>query len=165
MKSGPRTGFRWDRENIAYAIDLWHRHHLRPPTAREWQLAGHNHPSCATVRRVYGTWNAAICATGLRPVGAGSRRIKDQTVLDRSRRWSRPRIVASIRAWASLHGRPPLLDEWRKAAPNRPCVSTVKRRFGSWNNGITAAGFVPRDRRETLRHNGLVEPVAATPPS
>lgn len=152
MRSGPRSGFRWTKENIVYAIDLWHRRHLRPPTAREWKSAGDDHPSAPTVRRVFGTWNRAIRASGFRSVGPGRRRVKNARELDGSRRWSESRIITSIRLWTLSYGRPPLLDEWRQAAPGRPCVSTVARRFGSWNRAIEAAGFVPRDRRETLRN-------------
>ncbi len=44
MRSGPRDGFRWDRQTIAYAIELWHRRHLRTPTVAEWEQAGPDHP-------------------------------------------------------------------------------------------------------------------------
>jgi hypothetical protein len=109
---------------------------------------------------VFGTWNAAIRAAGLTTVGPGNRRVTDPHELDRSRYWNEKRIVVSIRLWAVRHGRPPYLDEWRCAAPGRPCVSTVKRRFGSWNSAIEAAGFAPRDRCATLRQNEPVGDVA-----
>lgn len=67
MRSGPREGFRWNRETIAYAIDLWHRRHLHTPTAAEWERAGRDHPCRQTVLRVFGSWNAAIRHAGYRP--------------------------------------------------------------------------------------------------
>ena len=73
MKSGPREGFRWTRETIAYAIDLWHREHLRTPTVNEWEAAAQNHPCRQTVIRVFGSWSAAMKASGFRPEGAASR--------------------------------------------------------------------------------------------
>lgn len=71
MRSGPREGFRWDRETIAYAIELWHRRHLRTPTVAEWEQAGPDHPCRATVQRVFGSWSAAMRAAGFRPRGRG----------------------------------------------------------------------------------------------
>jgi hypothetical protein len=66
MKTGPRHGFMWNRQTIVYAIDLWHRRHLRTPTVAEWEAAGANHPCRQTVQRVFGSWNAAIQAAGFR---------------------------------------------------------------------------------------------------
>jgi Homing endonuclease associated repeat len=67
MRTGPRTGFRWDPETIAYAIRLWHRTHSRTPFTSEWDQAGENHPSRQTVTRVFGSWNEAMIAAGFDP--------------------------------------------------------------------------------------------------
>ena len=40
MKPGPREGFRWTRETIIYAFELWHRRYLCSPTVAEWRRAG-----------------------------------------------------------------------------------------------------------------------------
>ena len=74
MKPGPREGFRWTRESIVYAIELWHRKHLRIPTTDEWDAAGPDHPSRVTVIRRFGSWNAAMAAAGFRPRRPGERR-------------------------------------------------------------------------------------------
>ena len=74
LPSGPRAGFRWTRENIVYAIDLWHRRTLAAPTVAEWERAGKNHPSRQTVQRVFGSWNSAIAAAGLLPRPQGAAR-------------------------------------------------------------------------------------------
>ena len=71
MRSGPRDGFRWDRQTIVYAIELWHRRNLRTPTVAEWETAGADHPCRQTVLRVFGSWNAAIRAAGFRPRSRG----------------------------------------------------------------------------------------------
>lgn len=73
MKPGPREGFRWTRESIIYAIELWHRKHLRIPTTDEWDAAGPDHPSRVTVIRRFGSWNAAMEAAGFRPRRPGER--------------------------------------------------------------------------------------------
>ena len=67
MRSGPREGIVWTRETIVYAIDLWHRRHLRAPTVSDWAKAGPDHPSYPTVMRRFGSWNAGIRAAGLKP--------------------------------------------------------------------------------------------------
>ena len=74
MRSGPREGFRWDQQTIVYAIDLWHRKHLKTPTVLEWETAGEHHPCRQTVLRVFGSWNAAIRAAGFRPRRQGRAR-------------------------------------------------------------------------------------------
>ena len=74
MRSGPRDGFRWNRESIVYAIDLWHRRHLKTPTVAEWERAGHDHPCRQTVLRVFGSWSAAMRSAGFRPRPPGTPR-------------------------------------------------------------------------------------------
>ena len=74
MRSGPRDGFRWNRESIVYAIDLWHRRHLKTPTVAEWERAGHDHPCRQTVLRVFGSWSAAMRSAGFRPRSPGTPR-------------------------------------------------------------------------------------------
>ena len=51
--------FRWTPELIVYAIELWHRQHLRLPTTDEWDRAGPNNPSRVTVIRRFGSWNVS----------------------------------------------------------------------------------------------------------
>lgn len=63
---GRRGGFVWSRANILYAIDLWHREHLRSPSVTDWSRAGENHPAARTVFERFGSWNAAVTAAGLR---------------------------------------------------------------------------------------------------
>lgn len=77
--------------------------------------------------------------------------------------WTRERILECIRAWAEKHGEPPGAADWNPAQcelrhdPARaeraragitagvfPGAYVVYRRFGSWNEAIEAAGFVPR---------------------
>jgi len=74
MNAGPRQGFRWTPELIVYAIELWHRQHLRIPTTDEWDRAGVNHPSRVTVIRRFGSWNEAMAAAGFRARRPGQRR-------------------------------------------------------------------------------------------
>src|SRR5438128_2036957 len=75
MRSGPRgDGLVWTPETILYALELWVRRHGRPPSAREWNRAGENHPSRQTVQRVFGRWNHAIGSAGYHPRRPGELR-------------------------------------------------------------------------------------------
>lgn len=76
-------------------------------------------------------------------------------------KWSKPRIVAAIQQWAQRYGQPPTCTDWMPAiarhhgspsaadkqaryeADDWPCTNEVRRRFGTWNAAIEAAGFEP----------------------
>lgn len=66
--------------------------------------------------------------------------------LHSNRNWTRPRVIAAIKAFAAEHGRPPFAPEWNhKGKPATvPYVTEVQREFGTWNAAIKAAGFAPR---------------------
>jgi hypothetical protein len=85
VRSGPRSGYRWTHQNIVYAIELWHRRHLRAPAVSDWERAGRDHPTRHTVQRVFGSWNSAIRAAGLRPRKPGEART----------RWARNRCAVT----------------------------------------------------------------------
>ena len=79
MRSGPRgEGLVWTPDTIVYALELWARRYGRPPSAREWNRAGEDHPSRQTVQRVFGRWNRAIRAAGYRPRKPGELRRRDR---------------------------------------------------------------------------------------
>lgn len=74
--------------------------------------------------------------------------------------WTREAIVAAIHAWVDENGTIPAAFDWcpsnatAKGHPEKaekfyaedawPWLAEVQRRFGSWNNAITAAGYEPR---------------------
>ncbi len=53
------AGTGWNDELVGYALDLYHRRHLRVPTVRELRAGIDDLPSHATIRRMYG------CASGM----------------------------------------------------------------------------------------------------
>src|SRR5690349_15569639 len=58
--------------------------------------------------------------------------------------WTGDQIVAAIQAWAERTGHPPGADEWRAVDSSvHPSTQRVIRVFGSWNEAVAAAGFVP----------------------
>lgn len=61
--------------------------------------------------------------------------------------WSPQQICDALHAWADAHdGFPPNSGDWRKGTPEHPACSTVQEIFGSWDNGLTAAGLKKRAR-------------------
>jgi hypothetical protein len=70
-----------------------------------------------------------------------------QCAPDAHRIWTREKLIATIRRFASEHGRPPHSSEWNgPRCSGYPSSFTVRYVFGSWANGIEAAGFA-RPRR------------------
>lgn len=75
--------------------------------------------------------------------------------------WTRTLIIERIREWAAMYGEPPAVPDWvpwqarnamhdeerarRAESGYWPSPCTVVRLFGSWNAGIEAAGFTPRE--------------------
>lgn len=76
--------------------------------------------------------------------------------------WTRAALIAAIQDWAVAYGEAPACDDWNptgargklgdeeraarfEAADGRwPHANTVRREFGSWADGLIAAGFEPR---------------------
>lgn len=83
--------------------------------------------------------------------------------------WTRELIIERIQQWAEEHdGRQPTANEWFEKFPldengHRPWppTATVVRLFGSWSEGIEAAGFKPlkSSPRTKERHHQHKRPV------
>jgi hypothetical protein len=101
-----------------------------------------------TVRTVFGSWNSGVAAAGLRPRRPGEARGIPASAsaggAESAVRWPKRRVLARLRAWAQEHGRPPTLEEWRRAGESHPSAATVRRLFGTWNAALVAAGFEAR---------------------
>lgn len=68
--------------------------------------------------------------------------------------WPAEAVVAAMQRWADDHGGlPPRMEDWREAAPDRPCATVVAVGKIGWNELLLRAGFGLRlDRRaETQR--------------
>lgn len=77
--------------------------------------------------------------------------------------WTPGRIIQAIQEWARVYGEPPAMPDWNpwsarnqlhdeerarrweRANGRWPWFTSVVIRFGSWNEGMLAAGFQPRD--------------------
>jgi hypothetical protein len=61
------TLVRWSQHATLDAMRRWHEAHGRQPSLEQWRRADRSHPSAATVRRLFGTWNAAVKEAGFEP--------------------------------------------------------------------------------------------------
>ena len=63
---------------------------------------------------------------------------------DAHRLWDEGAIIAAMRRWSADHGGQPTARDWLLGGHDGyPSVEAVQRIFGSWNNGVSAAGFDP----------------------
>jgi hypothetical protein len=131
-------------ERVIVALRDWVGEFGQAPLAREWKSPGTGHdaigfgrawrwaseyprwPSATTVAKYFGSWSAGLTAAGLDPHQVP---------------WDRERIVAALRAWTTLHARPPRRSEWQARDPTyaRPTTKTVHNHFGSWQVALRAA--------------------------
>jgi hypothetical protein len=56
--------------------------------------------------------------------------------------WTPAGIVRAMRAFAFFHDRPPSEAEWSATASAWPTSHAVQRHFGSFDNGLSAAGVI-----------------------
>jgi len=134
----------WDHDRIVRAIREWHKLMGRAPTVPDWSPAhadeGHpgavrflaepgRWPSAATLREHFGSFSAALEASGVSPARRGARI-----------RWTPEQIGEAIRAWQRVHGTPPTREDWQSSSEEHPARSTVYRVMGSWGAALEAAG-------------------------
>lgn len=139
----------WTPKLIVAAIQEWAEIHGQPPTRDMWRGKSKpsergRWPSANSVDRNFGSWNAAIAAAGFEPRAQGENRRK--VYPKRKREWTPEEIIALIQQETHEQGLPPALAEWRGRSEERPDPREVAAIFGSWNDAIIAAGFVPRPR-------------------
>lgn len=145
-----RPRVRWDEHSVTTALQRWA--HLRgaPPRAIDWspselQLLGDigverfarvtagngQWPSAATVRTLFGSWDAAITAAGFELRSS----------------WTRERVEGALRRWFDSFGKLPTTTEWLVRSTN-PRTSTptpgskdVSATHGGFTAAFEAAGF------------------------
>lgn len=77
-----------------------------------------------------------------------------------SSKWTTAECIRAIQTWTRVYGSPPTSQDWSRGSADHPTADIVKRRFGSWGDGIVAAGF-ERPGRGGVRRR---QPDAAGPP-
>jgi len=100
------------------------------PTVR--QFNEYSEHSEATVRDRFGSWSDALAAAGLETAGS-------------KRPIPRPELLEELRDLAAELGHRPTAEEMNTQGPRWATV--YQRRFGSWNDALTEAGFEPRTSR------------------
>jgi hypothetical protein len=105
---------------------------MKTPTKRAMDADGPH--AYTTYRERFGSWAAALVEAGADP----RQRVTDEAVLE------------AIQAVADAVDRPPggaapTVEEWRDHGEFS--MHTVRRRFGTWNDAVAAAGFTPNEGR------------------
>lgn len=113
---------KWTRERVIERMQAWAELYGGPPTSLAWspaqarrsssdpevvaRFAGGDWPNAATVVRLFGSWNAAIEASGFEPMRRGEHRglprNERQRNMDLWPEWSAWRLAAGLRAHSGL---------------------------------------------------------------
>lgn len=112
----------WTKESAVSEIRRWSRSRggAVPSSTRIYSGI----PPYSVVRRLFGSWGAAIDAAGLEP---------------HSRRWSKAEILDALRRHMAEHGKLPTQADWTPAPPGCPSPGVVSARFGSWRYALEIA--------------------------
>ncbi|TMK98037.1 MAG: recombinase family protein [Actinobacteria bacterium] len=127
----------WDDAEIIASLQDWAAAHGRSPKCTDWSRASWDRPDDLTVRRHFGGWRKAPRRAGLKPDG----REYDHAAPRCYKQWSTSAVVRALQDATRAAGRPPRSTEWFRAAPDHPCSTTVRERFGGWTAALQAAGL------------------------
>jgi hypothetical protein len=139
-RANPR---RWSREEVIAAVHGWIRLEGRAPTTSDWRPLLHggsprweeefgDWPPASVGRIVFGGWNRLLEAAGVEANKPS---------------WGPEEILAALRAYPAEFGRPPAKQELEWPPAGYPSARTVRRHFGSFTEGLRAAGLESRQRR------------------
>ena len=127
----------WDDAEIIASLQDWAAANGRSPKCTDWARAGWDRPSAITVRLRFNGWRKALRRAGLKPDG----REYDRAAPRCYKQWSSSAVVRALQDATLAAGRAPRSTEWFRAAPDHPCSTTVRERFGSWTAALEAAGL------------------------
>lgn len=144
----------WTADGVVAAIRDWHKLTRAPPTVADWSSASgravarprarggepQRWPSESTVRRRFGSFRAAIIASGFEVPTGGA-----------ATRWPPERIVSALRAHRERSGAIPRPTDWVRSGDDHPAQSTVYRVLGSWQRALALAGIARAGPRATGR--------------
>lgn len=142
----------WTRERIIQKMHEFNDLYGRPPTSTEWLqpveiVNGYRiWPTAGGVQKEFGSWSRGIRAAGFKPHTQKkviAKDLKGKKLRRPPRKWTKEEILDIFRAWVAEHRIPPTKTEW-ETLPERPSPTTVYEMFGSWNEAVKQAGFLPR---------------------
>ena len=137
-----RTGKRWTRERVIGAIQSWWRRH--DSFDYDEILAGAGSLT-QEARLKFGSWRAAVQASGLDPEAEGVRR-----------RWTVTQVVEAIRA---EHAAGRDLSESATNERFSALVNAGRRRLGSWSAALAAAGVASGGRTREWSEEAVLEEI------
>jgi Homing endonuclease associated repeat len=142
----------WTATEFTDALIEWARLEGAQPSESEWksgraargrwQREYPRWPAAHVARRLFGSWSAALQAAGFaaRPTS-----------------FSEQEIIDALRADARRRGRPPYVKEWSRRPAQLPGRGAVIAHFGSWTNGLRAAGLrSPQEKNRWTRETTIL---------
>jgi hypothetical protein len=130
----------WNPEEVLQAMRSWMAEEERAPTSSDWTPTADRErkwareyprwPSYVTVRTLFGSWRNGIAAARL-PM--------------RRRQWRGDDILAALRGYARVNGRPPTQSDLERCE-ELPSPATVRARLGSLPAALARAGLGVRRR-------------------
>jgi hypothetical protein len=126
----------WTAAEVKRAIIEWARLEGAPPSTADWKQGRSARgrwkseyprwPSAHVAARLFGSWKAALEAAGFAGKPAA---------------FSEQEVIAALIADADRLGRAPYVREWHRRPQQLPGVGAVIGHFGSWTDGLRAAGL------------------------
>jgi hypothetical protein len=117
----------WTRSAVIEALQACAQECGRAPYETEWRRGGLEHPPAGTVKRVFGSWSAALRAASLQPA--------------RHSAWTPSEVLTGLRAFERDHGRPPTSGDLRDTRETPyPPASAVIRTLGSLRAALDRLG-------------------------
>ena len=121
----PNVRYDWTEEKLIELLVKFKKKLGRIPTMEDVRAAK-DMPSAATYQRLFGSWNKALGAAGLKP--------------NMKYDWTREELTELLIKFREKLGRIPTTEDLR-SAEDMPGVNTYVKYFSSWNRALEAAGF------------------------
>jgi hypothetical protein len=143
----------WTRKRLIRAIQRFYETNARPPRYADWRKAGPHNPCAEWVSTVFGSFRAAVKASGINP---------DEFDRFGRPRWTKDAVVIAFTRWKHDYGFLPMAKNWERRHPSGdyPTTWQVVNLFGSWNAAVVEAGYEPYQR--TFLKRGTATPHSST---
>lgn len=129
LKAVTRTNY--SKEDVIISIQNFYYLNNKVPVAEDFR-ENTKYPNCATVRRHFKNWNAAIEAAGFEIVNKSTKKPYSD--------YSKEGIILAIQKFHAKYNRIPTTRDFMDN-PEYPSNGTVQKYFTKWNSAIEAAGF------------------------